>query len=92
MRLITLTGMALLLSAGYAVAAEGTVLDDAACQAVWRQAGGEKDIAADKAQPYVAKMTLVDVNGDGRISDVEWKRSCAAGLILATARKMDKPG
>jgi hypothetical protein len=83
--------MALLLSTGCAVAAEG-VLDDAACQAAWSNAGGEKDIAADKAQPYVVKMTLVDVNGDGRITDVEWKRGCAAGLILATAREMDKPG
>jgi hypothetical protein len=36
-------------------------------------------------------MTLVDVNGDGRITDVEWKRGCANGLILSVAREMDKP-
>jgi hypothetical protein len=96
MKSITLTALALLLTTGYAVAAEQAgPLDDATCQAAWREAaGGDKDLSADKANPYVVKFTLVDANGDGRISDVEWKRGCAAGLILSTAHKMqtDRPG
>jgi hypothetical protein len=38
----------------------------------------------------VVKFTLVDVNGDRRISDVEWKRGCAAGQILSMAQKREK--
>jgi hypothetical protein len=92
MKSISVTALALLLTAGYAGAAQqGAPLDDAACQAVWSEAAGsDKDLSADKAKPYVVKITLVDANGDGRISDLEWKRGCAAGQILSMAQKMDE--
>ena len=92
MKSITWTGLALLLTTGYAAAAQqGVPLDDASCQAAWSEAaGGDKDLTADKAKPYVVKFTLVDVNSDRRISDVEWKRGCAAGQILSMAQKREK--
>jgi hypothetical protein len=91
MKLITLTGVALLLTASCAIAAEqGKPLDATACKAVWTEAtDGDKDLTKEKANPYVVKFTLVDTNGDGRISDIEWKNACTAGLILATASKME---
>jgi hypothetical protein len=92
MKSITLTALALLSITGYSVAAEQAApLDETSCQAAWSEAAGsDKDLTPDKANPYVVKFTLVDANGDGRISDVEWKRGCAAGLILSTAQKMQK--
>jgi hypothetical protein len=91
MKLITSTGLALLITMGYGIAAEqGKPLDKTACQAVWVEATeGDKDLTEEKADKYVVKFTLVDTNGDGRISDVEWKNACTAGLILATAHRMD---
>jgi hypothetical protein len=91
MKLITSTGLALLLAVGYGIAAErGKPLDKTACQAVWVEATeGNNDLTEDKADKYVVQFTLVDTNGDGRISDVEWKNACTAGLILAAAHSMD---
>jgi hypothetical protein len=76
---------------GYGIAAEqGKPLDKTACQALWTKAtDGDKDLSEEKAGNYVVQFTLVDVNGDGRISDIEWKNGCTAGLVLATAHQMD---
>ena len=90
MRLVTLTSVALLLSAGCALA-QGTsntmtsgrpsaVLDDAQCQAVWQMASPNgATISQDQAVPYIVNFKLVD--GDGKISADEFKAGCGKGLV-----------
>jgi len=76
MRLATLTSVALLLSAGYALA-QGTpntmssgrpsaVMDDAQCQTVWTMASPNgAALSQDQAVPYIVNFHMVDVDGDG---------------------------
>ena len=95
MRLATLTSVALLLSAGYALA-QGTtnsmtsgrpsaVLNDTQCQAVWTMASPNgAAISKDQAVPYIVNFTMVDVDGDGNITADEFKAACGKGLVKNT--------
>jgi hypothetical protein len=94
MRLATLTSVALLLSAGYALA-QGTpntmssgrpsaVMDDAQCQTVWTMASPNgAALSQDQAVPYIVNFHMVDVDGDGKISADEFKAACGKGLVQA---------
>ncbi len=92
MRLVTLTSVALLLSAN-CVLAQGTsntmtsgrpsaVLDDATCQTIWQMASPNgATISQDQAVPYIVNFKMVDVDGDGNITADEFKAACGKGLV-----------
>jgi len=92
MRLAILTSMALLLSAGCALA-QGTtntmtsgrpsaVLDDATCQTIWKRASPNgATLSKDQAVPYIVNFSMVDVSGDGEITADEFKAACGKGLV-----------
>lgn len=94
MRLATFTFVALLLSAGYALAQTGNtmtsgrpsaVLNDAQCQTVWKMASPNgATISQDQAVPYIVNFHMVDVDGDGNISADEFKAACGKGLVKNT--------
>jgi hypothetical protein len=94
MKLATLTSLALLLTAGYALA-QGTntmssgrpsaVLDDAKCKEVWTMASPNgAALSKDQAVPYIVNFTMVDVDGDGDITADEFKAACGKGLVKYT--------
>jgi hypothetical protein len=92
MRLAILTSMALLLSAGCALA-QGTtntmtsgrpsaVLDDATCQTIWQMASPNgAALSKDQAVPYIVNFSMVDISGDGTITADEFKAACGKGLV-----------
>jgi hypothetical protein len=58
------------------------VLDDAACQGVWKLASPDGDtLAGDKALPYIVNFQMVDTDKDGKISAAEFKTGCGKGWI-----------
>jgi hypothetical protein len=91
MKMATYTAVALLLSAGYALAADtnsmtsghpSAVMDDAKCQNVWKMASPNGEaLSGDKAVPYVLNFQMVDTAKDGKISADEFKAGCAKGWI-----------
>jgi hypothetical protein len=97
MRLATLTSVALLLSAGCAFAQTNmtpntmtsgrpsAVLNDDQCQAVWKMASANgATISKDQAVPYIVNFTMVDGDGDGKITADEFKAGCAKGMVKST--------
>ena len=94
MRLASLTSVALLLSAGCALA-QGTntmtsgrpsaVLNDDQCQAVLKMASPNgAAISQDQAVPYIVNFSMVDGDGDGKITADEFKAGCAKGMVKST--------
>src|SRR5512134_550109 len=58
------------------------VLDDAACQNLWKMASRNGDtLAGDKAVPYVVNFQMVDTDKDGQISAAEFKTGCGKGWV-----------
>lgn len=58
------------------------VLDDAACQNVWKMASPNGDtLAGDKAVPYILNFQMVDTDKDGKISAAEFKTGCGKGWV-----------
>ena len=95
MKLATLTSMALLLSAGCALAQAtpnsmsagrpSAVLSPDQCKAVWTMASPDgATLSKDKAVPYVVNFTMVDADGDGKISADEFMAACGKGMIQAS--------
>src|SRR6476469_11115960 len=100
MRLATLTAVALLFSAGCALAQEtpnnmtpntmtsgrpSAVLNDDQCQAVWKMASPNgATISKDQAVPYIVNFSMVDGDGDGKITAEEFKAGCAKGTVKST--------
>ena len=92
MKLAILTFAALLLGVGCAFA-QGTtnnmtsgrpsaVLNDDQCQAVWKMASPNgATLSQDQAVPYIVNFTMVDVDGDGKITADEFKAGCGKGLV-----------
>ena len=92
MKLVTLTSVALLLSASCALAQAtsntmtsgrpSAVLDDATCQSIWQMASPHGDaLSKDQAVPYIVNFQIADVDGSGSISGDEFKAACAKGLV-----------
>jgi hypothetical protein len=86
MRLTTLTCMAVVLGVGFGgvarAADEGTPLDPDKCKALWTMASPNGDtLSEDQAVPYVINFTMVDADGDGKISAAEFTKGCGLGLI-----------
>jgi hypothetical protein len=64
-----------------AVAARaGTPLNDTACAAAWKKAGGA-DLSSDAAKPFIANFDQVDVDHNGAINWDEFSAGCKAGLV-----------
>ena len=87
-KLAITTGLALLLSTGYALAEPMTsgrpsaVLDDAQCQSVWSRTERDGDTLSEgKARPFIVNFKMVDANGDGKITWDEFKAGCAKGMV-----------
>jgi hypothetical protein len=58
------------------------VLDDAACQNVWKMASPNGDtLAGDAAVPYIVNFQMVDTDKDGKISAAEFKTGCGKGWV-----------
>ncbi len=58
------------------------VLDDAACQSVWKMASPNGDtLVGDKAVPYIVNFQMVDTDKDGKISAAEFKTGCGKGWV-----------
>ena len=58
------------------------VLDDAACQNIWKMASPNGDtMAGDTAAPFISNFEMVDTDKDGKISAAEFKTGCGKGWI-----------
>jgi hypothetical protein len=58
------------------------VLDDAACQNVWKTASPNGDtMSGDKAAPFIVNFKMVDTDKDGKISAAEFNTGCGKGWI-----------
>ena len=58
------------------------VLDDSACQNVWKMASPNGDtMSADKAAPFIVNFQMVDTDKDTKISAAELKTGCGKGWI-----------
>ena len=89
-KLVTLTSLVLLFTAGYASAQQNTmtagrpsaVLNDAQCQEVWSKAvpKGDTLVQADAA-PYIVNFAQVDTDNDGTIDKKEFEAACGKGLV-----------
>jgi hypothetical protein len=87
----TLTSLALLLSAAYALAEPMTsgrpaaVLKDNKCQEVWSTAVMKDDTLWKKdAVPFIVNFMLTDTDRNGQISKSEFDRACEKGLVQYT--------
>jgi hypothetical protein len=71
----------------------GAVLDETKCKQVWSEAaGGENELSADKAGPYVVNREKVDINNDGKITDEEFTQGCKGGWVQAEASRPAETG
>ena len=58
------------------------VLDDAACQSVWKMASPDgATLAGDKALPYIVNFQMVDTDKDSKISAAEFMTGCGKGWV-----------
>jgi hypothetical protein len=69
------------------------VLDEAKCADVWSMTQREGDTLSEgQAAPFVVNFKLVDVDGNGQISEAEFKDGCKKGLVQeASATGTQKP-
>jgi EF hand domain-containing protein len=68
--------------AGESSGRPSAVLDDAACQNVWKMASPAGDtLAGAKAAPYIVNFQMVDTDKDGKISAAEFKTGCGKGWV-----------
>jgi len=97
MRTVTLTSVALLLSAGCALAQAtsntmtagrpSAVLTADQCNEVWSKAVPSGDtLAQADAAPYIVNFAQVDTDNTGTINKKEFDAACAKGLVKYTSR------
>jgi hypothetical protein len=72
------------------------VLDDAACQSVWKLASADGDtLSSDKALPYILISRWSIADKDGKISAAEFKTRCGKGWVqsadASTTKQMSPP-
>lgn len=69
------------------------ILDDAACADVWSHTQREGDTLSEgQAAPFIVNFNLVDADGNGQISEAEFKDGCKKGLVQsASAEGSQKP-
>ena len=69
------------------------ILDDAACAEVWSLTQRDGDTLSEgQAAPFIVNFNLVDADGNGQISEAEFKDGCKKGLVQqASAEGTQKP-
>ena len=69
------------------------ILDDAACAEVWSLTQRDGDTLSEgAAAPFIVNFNLVDADGNGQISEAEFKDGCKKGLVQqASAEGAQKP-
>lgn len=99
MKLIVISALATLCTAGLAFAADapsgrpGQVLDKAACQQAWNKASPDgESLPEAKARPYILNFARVDTSNDSMISAKEWRKGCNKGWISADAKAGPQSG
>ena len=66
----------------------GPVLDDQKCTAAWEMTEREGDtLVKDKAVPFIVNFEMVDADGDGKVTQNEFKDGCSKGLVQEQASK-----
>ena len=66
----------------------GAVLDDEKCTAVWEITQREGDtLVKGKAAPYIVNFEMVDADGDGKVTQDEFKKGCSKGWVQEEASK-----
>jgi hypothetical protein len=89
-KLVALTGLALILTVGYATAQQNTmsagrpsaVLTPEQCDTIWKKAVPSGDtLAQANAAPYIVNFTQVDTNNDGNIDKKEFDAACGKGMV-----------
>ena len=61
--------------------AQGTALSLDDCRKIWNLAAGRSDLGPEGAKPYVDDFAAVDTNGDGKITNSEFRAGCENGLV-----------
>jgi hypothetical protein len=62
------------------------ILDDAKCASVWSMTQREGDTLSEgQAAPFIVNFKLVDADGNGKISEAEFKDGCKNGLVQEAA-------
>ena len=92
-RLATLTSLALLATAGFALAQTMTSLTPDQCNEVWSKAVAKGDtLAQADAVPDIVNFAQVatyfaqvDTNNDGTVDKKEFEAACAKGLVRHTS-------
>lgn len=77
------------LAAGPAVsgtAADGAALNLDDCRKIWNLAAGRSDLGPDGAKPYIDDFATVDTNGDGKITNAEFRAGCESGFVHPAKR------
>ena len=89
-KLVTLSGLALILTVSYATAQQNTmtagrpsaVLTPDQCNAIWSKAVPSGDtLAQANAAPYIVNFAQVDTDNDGTIDKKEFDAACGKGLV-----------
>jgi hypothetical protein len=69
------------------------ILDDAKCTSVWNAAQKSGDTLSEgQAAPFVTNFKLVDADGNGTISEAEFKDGCKKGLVQESASSQQPSG
>jgi hypothetical protein len=69
------------------------ILDDAKCTSVWSAAQKSGDTLSEgQAAPFVTNFKLIDADGNGTISEAEFKDGCKKGLVQEAAAPQQPSG
>jgi hypothetical protein len=69
------------------------ILDDAKCTSVWNAAQKSGDTMSEgQAAPFVTNFKLIDADGNGSISETEFKDGCKKGLVQEAAAPQQPSG
>ena len=71
----------------------GAILDDGKCTSVWGMTQRDGDALSEgKAAPFIVNFKMVDTDGDGKVSEAEFKDGCKKGWVQeATAEGTQQP-
>lgn len=69
------------------------ILDDAKCADVWSLTEREGDtLSQGQAAPFIVNFDMVDADGDGKITEAEFKEGCKQGLVQQAAASQQPSG
>jgi hypothetical protein len=69
------------------------VLDESKCSSVWSATERDGDaLSKGQAAPYIVNFSQVDADGDGKITEAEFKEGCKQGLVQEAAAQQQPSG